>query len=55
MIACVIVTYNRIKTLKKTIEAVINQTRRPDVIIIVDNNSPESDMADNFYKSFPNL
>jgi GT2 family glycosyltransferase len=41
MIACVIVTYNRIKTLKKTIEAVINQTRRPDVIIIVDNNSSD--------------
>jgi rhamnopyranosyl-N-acetylglucosaminyl-diphospho-decaprenol beta-1,3/1,4-galactofuranosyltransferase len=45
MIACVIVTYNRIATLKKTIEAVTNQTRKPDVIIIVDNNSSDGTQA----------
>lgn len=38
-IACVIVTFNRLNYLKNAFRAVVNQTRPPDLIIIVDNCS----------------
>lgn len=40
-IACVIVTYNRISYLKKTIKAYENQTVLPDIMIVVNNNSTD--------------
>lgn len=40
-ICCVIVTYNRLSLLKECIQAVLNQTRSIDKIIIVDNGSSD--------------
>lgn len=38
-VAAVIVTYNRLAKLKKTIEKTLSQTRPADVVYIIDNNS----------------
>ena len=38
---CVIVAYNRMAMLIEAIDAVIRQTRKPDLIIVVDNNSAD--------------
>lgn len=40
-IGVVIVTYNRIEKLKKALECYENQTRLPDYILVVDNNSSD--------------
>lgn len=40
-IACVIVTHNRLSLLKDTIAAVQGQSRPPDDIVVVDNNSAD--------------
>jgi rhamnopyranosyl-N-acetylglucosaminyl-diphospho-decaprenol beta-1,3/1,4-galactofuranosyltransferase len=37
----VIVSYNRLRLLPDAVEAVINQSRKPDLVIIVDNNSTD--------------
>lgn len=39
--ASVIVTFNRVKLLKKAIESVLQQTVRPEYIIILDNHSTD--------------
>ena len=41
IIAAVIVTFDRLSLLKDALDAVINQTRKLDLIIIVDNNSTD--------------
>lgn len=38
-IACVIVTFNRLELLKKTLKCYNNQTKAPDYLIVVDNHS----------------
>jgi GT2 family glycosyltransferase len=40
-IYAVIVSYNRLSMLPNVVDAVTNQTRKPDLIIIVDNNSTD--------------
>ncbi len=40
-IAAIIITYNRIELLKKVVHGVKNQIRKPDAIIIVNNNSSD--------------
>lgn len=39
--AAVVVTFNRIKELGRCLEAVLHQTRRPDVVLVVDNGSTD--------------
>lgn len=41
LIAAVVVTYNRKEELKKNIEALLHQTRVPDIIFIIDNCSTD--------------
>lgn len=41
MVAAVVVTYNRLLYLKKTINALRSQTRKLDAIIVVDNNATD--------------
>lgn len=40
-ITCVIVTFNRLELLKQLVEAIRDQSRRPDSIVIVDNASQD--------------
>ncbi len=40
-IAAVVVTYNRLELLKKCIESLRNQTRKPDEIIVINNSSTD--------------
>ena len=40
-IAAVVVTYNRLGTLKRCIEAVLAQSRKPERVFVVDNNSTD--------------
>jgi GT2 family glycosyltransferase len=40
-VACVIPTFNRLGTIKKSFDAVTNQTRKPDHVIVVDNHSTD--------------
>ncbi len=49
-IITVVVTYNRLNWLKKNIDALLSQTRRPDEIIVVDNAS-----TDDTYEFLKNL
>ena len=44
-VACIIATYNRLGILIETVQAVIKQTRKPDNIIIVDNNSTDGTIS----------
>lgn len=48
-VATIIVTYNRKNSLLKCIEAVCLQSRQPDIIYIIDNNS--NDGTDKLLKS----
>ncbi len=41
-IAVLVVTYNRIDWLKKNVSAILNQTRKPDEFIVIDNASTDS-------------
>ena len=41
LVACVIVTYNRLGLLKRAFQAVSTQTARPNLIVIVDNCSSD--------------
>jgi len=45
VVGSVIVTYNRVNVLKNSVAAVLNQTRRPDFTVIVDNNSSDATQA----------
>ena len=40
-VACVIPTFNRLGTIKKSLDAVISQSRKPDRTIVVDNHSTD--------------
>lgn len=40
-IAAVVVTYNRLEKLKKVLDTLVDQTRKPDQIIVVDNASDD--------------
>ena len=44
-IGCVIVTYNRLQLLREVVAAVLSQTRQPDFVVIVDNNSSDGTQA----------
>ena len=47
-VAAITVTYNRTRTLEKCIDALLNQTRPVDHIIIADNHSCEEEQEKNF-------
>lgn len=53
----VVVTYNRIKLLKECMECVINQTRKFDSILVIDNCSTDGtgDYLDNFKKNYNDI
>src|SRR5689334_12827541 len=51
-VCAVIVTYNRLETLKTALSHILNQSVKPDTIIIVDNNS--SDGTQDYLKTFDN-
>ena len=40
-IACVVVTHNRLELLKETLQAVLNQSLQPDILMVVDNKSTD--------------
>jgi GT2 family glycosyltransferase len=40
-VACVIVTYNRLALLKEAVDGVLGQTRKPDLVVLVNNNSSD--------------
>lgn len=52
-IAAVVVTYNRLSLLKECIEALRNQTRKANTIIVINNNS--TDGTDNWLDDQPDL
>ena len=42
MIAAVLVTHNSVRWLRDTLESIANQTRKPDSIIVIDDNSTDA-------------
>jgi len=52
-IAAVVVTYNRLNLLKECIDAIRNQTRKPDDILVINNSS--TDGTEEWLKSQPDL
>lgn len=53
-IVLIIVTYNRRKSLEGTLRAVMEQTRRPDDIVVVDNGSTDETLS-LLAEDFPNV
>lgn len=54
-VACVVVTYRRVESLRRTLDAVEAQTRPPDAVYVIDNESPsrtESMLRQNFDQIF---
>lgn len=45
IIGCVIVTYNRLQSLREVVAAVLSQSRPPNFVVIVDNNSSDGTQA----------
>ena len=45
MIAAVLVTHNSERWLRATLESIANQTRKPDSIIVIDDNSTDGTKA----------
>jgi GT2 family glycosyltransferase len=45
-VAVVVVTYESGSVIRSCLDALASQTRRPDIVLVVDNNSPDSDYLD---------
>ncbi|MSS85406.1 glycosyltransferase [Actinomycetaceae bacterium WB03_NA08] len=56
-IAAVVVTYNRLEKLKKVLDTLVDQTRKPDQIIVVDNasNDGTAEFLESYECSIPFL